>query len=269
MTAVQPGSARWNELVREGIIRDGNRNWFLGDAALEIAPMRDHTGPGNGELKNLRQYADELGIEYNSLMSYRQVAATWPINNRVSNTSWKVHQQLASRKDLIKPEMTVSQAALALGQKNTGRTGPESPVKERAAAVRTYLDDPEVAKEVFKDAGTTVQALNAIRSSPEPVSVESSPVSPGHRENYFNANTVAVATAHWLQGLARQAQEWLGKDRDAEIHSAPEYDVQRQMISQAAQSALRDLVPVLNELARFSERETPFDEGIDRLMKGR
>lgn len=148
--AVQPGSPRWQELVQQGIIRDGGRNWYLGDAALEIAPVGEN-GAHNGSQDNLRQYADEIGVEYHSIMEYRRVSDSWPPNNRVVGTSWKVHAQLTSRPDLIRPGMTVTQAAEALGQKNVGRTGPTAGFPARVAAARDYMSDPEVAREVMAD----------------------------------------------------------------------------------------------------------------------
>jgi hypothetical protein len=148
--AVQPGSARWQELVQQGIIRDGQRNWFLGDAALEIAPIGEN-GAHNGSEANLQQYADEIGVEFGSLNVYRKVAHAWPPVNRVTGTSWKVHSQLMGSKGLIRPGMTVTQAAAALGQKNVGRTGPKADIKDRVAAARDYMTDPEVAREVMAD----------------------------------------------------------------------------------------------------------------------
>lgn len=162
---VQPGSARWQELVRIGIIKDGDRNWFLGDAALEIAPMGGEVYH-NGSEANLRRYADEIGVEYHSIVEYRRVSAAWSSNNRVLDTPWKVHAQLAARKDLIRPGMTVSQAALALGHRNVGRTGPEAPVEHRVAAARDYLADPEVARQVMADPDT-VQGI--VGAAPAPV----------------------------------------------------------------------------------------------------
>ena len=160
--AVVPGSPRWKQLVDQGIIKTGDRNWFLGDAALEIAPMGED-GVNNGALANLRRYADEIGIEYTSLYVYRSVAAAWSPVNRVTGTPWRVHQALMREKNrhLIRPGMTVTQAADALGHKNTGRTGPKADVGSRAAAVRDFLADPEVAKEVFADPDAAGDAVRA------------------------------------------------------------------------------------------------------------
>ena len=147
--AVEPGSERWRELVQQGIIKDADRNWFLGDAALEIAPMGD-TRANSGALANLRDYSEEIGVAYESLMTYRTVAAKWPHSTRVLSTAWKVHQMLMGRQELIRTGMTVTQAAAALGQKNTGRTGPMADVESRAAAVADLLTDPEVSSRALK-----------------------------------------------------------------------------------------------------------------------
>jgi hypothetical protein len=166
--AVQPGTPRWQELVQQGIIRDGQRNWFLGDAALEIAPMGGEEYH-NGSEAHLRQYADEIGVEYHSIVEYRRVAAAWPSNNRVLDTSWKVHAQLTSRKELIRPGMTVTQAAAVLGQKNNGRTGPRGPLEDRVEAAKNFLSDPEVANEVFADPVVSQRASDIIARQSRPV----------------------------------------------------------------------------------------------------
>lgn len=154
--AVEPGSARWKELVAQGIIKDGDRNWFLGDAALEIAPMgRD--GVNNGSTENLERYANEIGVKAKSIQHYRDVASAWPPPTRVGGTSWKVHQMLSGRQDLIRPGMTVNRAVEALGgyqpSRGAGSPQPEDTseesqkfIWERAEQARNALADPEVAK---------------------------------------------------------------------------------------------------------------------------
>jgi hypothetical protein len=139
--------------VKEGVLRDSNRNWFLGDAALEIAPMGDDKS-NSGAYANLREFAEELSekgteLSFESLRKYRDVAAAWPHETRVS-CSHKVHAMLMSAENqrLIKPGMTVTKAHEALGYNNTGRTGLRSDVPDKVAAVQKYLEDPEVMKQV-------------------------------------------------------------------------------------------------------------------------
>jgi hypothetical protein len=120
--AVQPGSARWKQLVREAIRLDATvtraltaRNWFLGDAALEIVPMGEssvHTGAWAA----LARFADEIGIEFNALRNCRAVARAWPPPTRVGGVAWSVHQVLAAEnhRHLIEPGMNHPQARAAL-----------------------------------------------------------------------------------------------------------------------------------------------------------
>jgi hypothetical protein len=166
MTAPEPGSARWAELVRKGIALDANRNWFLGDAALEIAPMgRGHAANSSGA--RLAQYADEVGVGVDSLRVYRDVAAAWPVPIRLGTVAWSVHQVLMARQDLIRPGMSVSVARAAAGVSNLGRTGPGSPAADRANAVRAYLADPEVADAVMAEPRIRAAAIAAISRATE------------------------------------------------------------------------------------------------------
>src|SRR5215469_15073120 len=150
---IEPGSARWKELVAQGILLDGQRNWFLGDAALEIAPM-GADGVNNGSAANLSLYADEIGVEYESLMQYRQVANAWPPSNRVLGTSWKVHQILVSpsRQKLIRENMTVRDARRAVGSYvEPSHIGASSDAQDKANLALQYLRDPDVARHVMDD----------------------------------------------------------------------------------------------------------------------
>jgi hypothetical protein len=131
--AVQPGTARWKELVKTGIIVDGQRNWYLGDAALEIAPIGDDEAH-NGRNENLARYAEEIGVNVGSVQAYRKVSAAWPPGNRVPGTAWKVHQLLMAPgyQEKIRKNMPVSQANVVLGRSNAGRglnnpTAPPTP----------------------------------------------------------------------------------------------------------------------------------------------
>jgi hypothetical protein len=147
--AVAPGSRRWGQLVKQGLAKDADRNWFLGDAALEIAPMGG-TNANNGSEEHLRRYADEIDVAYRSLRQYRLVASAWPLATRVASASWKAHEILMAegKRHLLKPGMTTTAASKAAGQKIHGRTGPESPTEDRASQTQANLEDPEVRQEV-------------------------------------------------------------------------------------------------------------------------
>lgn len=163
---VEPGSPRWRELVQMGVNKDADRNWSLGDAALEIAPMGDSHGH-NGAETNLREYAEEIGVAYESLDVYRKVAQKWPQGTRVPSASWKVHQLLTARQDEVFPGMTVAQARRAIGEKLSGRMIRQGVMEDRVELVRSYLADPEVARQVIEDDPSREAVLGAFEERSE------------------------------------------------------------------------------------------------------
>lgn len=122
--SVKPGSKRWKELVEQGLAVTSGRNWFIGDAALEIAPMTEH-GTNQWTMKEkaggalhdlLEMYAEEVGLQVQTLVDCRKVSSAWPVNKRVNGTSWFVHKVLMSKdvQHLVKSGLT-SREAEALG----------------------------------------------------------------------------------------------------------------------------------------------------------
>lgn len=168
MTGITPGSDRWRELIemgRDAVARAeesiSERNWRLGDAALEIAPIGDGR-VNNGALAALETYANEIGVTAESLRSYRALAAQWPHDTRVSCAGWKVHQILAreDRQHLVHAGMTVTEAHRAADQSTIGRTGPRSSPEQRARQTLDNLADPETRAYLEKMARTPLDDLN-------------------------------------------------------------------------------------------------------------
>lgn len=92
------GTATWERLVREGrelAIDDNDRQWRIGDLALEVAEMRPHGGVPAEVEDRMNRFSDETGIKFNTLRAYRQVSAQWPEDRRLSSVSWSVHQIFA------------------------------------------------------------------------------------------------------------------------------------------------------------------------------
>ncbi|WP_346093955.1 DUF6192 family protein [Streptomyces olivaceiscleroticus] len=77
----------------------------VGDAALEIAPLRSRGGDvslGEDELGvegALRIFAEEIGLSFHTVRAYRWVAARWPADRRQEGVSFEVHRILASAPD--------------------------------------------------------------------------------------------------------------------------------------------------------------------------
>jgi hypothetical protein len=96
VTAGDPDRIHWPDLVQEGISarrdRDGAQ-WRLGDLALEV-----ETSYGGGELE---RYAEEIGLEYDTLRRYRDVSRAYVFATRVANLSFSHHRQVAARPDRL------------------------------------------------------------------------------------------------------------------------------------------------------------------------
>jgi len=117
----------WDEFVVQGrrlVAKEGEAKWELGDLAIKLA---DIGAPSQltGAYEPLRAFADEIGIPFDTLRTYRETAGKWPPQQRRPDVSWTVHHQLRhfdGRVNLINSRKRWSckdaQAALARVRKN-------------------------------------------------------------------------------------------------------------------------------------------------------
>ncbi|MDX3643479.1 DUF6192 family protein [Streptomyces sp. MB09-02B] len=100
--------SRYDELVAESLdmVEEDTRCQFgLGDAALELEPLRGHGGHlpldegDQGVAESLRLFADEIGLSFYTVRTQRWVAAQWPAEHRQAGVSWEVHRILAHAPD--------------------------------------------------------------------------------------------------------------------------------------------------------------------------
>lgn len=100
---------RYDELVKLG--RDwvptmSSAQWGLGDAAVEVEPMRSYGGAnpsGKGDLftvsEAIRMIAEDVGLAYTTVRGYRWVSSRWPKERRQPDVSLTIHKVLASIPD--------------------------------------------------------------------------------------------------------------------------------------------------------------------------
>lgn len=69
----------------------------IGDIALEIQPIQDHHGRDAGVYTALRMFADDIDVEFTTLLTYREVASKWPKSQRRTKAVWTVYRHLAHR----------------------------------------------------------------------------------------------------------------------------------------------------------------------------
>lgn len=152
--------ARWQQLVREcreAIEAQTRIQFQLGDAALEIEPIGNGGRSPNelepGVAETLSIFAEEIGVELETLQNYRWTANQWPKKRRRKHVSFTVHLLLNSlddRFDVIgNPPLgddghrrwTCEQARRAAGQQVNYPHEPE----EQLARVRSLTREPKVA----------------------------------------------------------------------------------------------------------------------------
>jgi hypothetical protein len=81
----------WEEAVTEGIEARKSQDkaqWKLGDLACALV-----TTYGG---RTLAKYAEEIGVEFNTLQEYRRVAGTFEKSTRVDNLTWSHHRTAAA-----------------------------------------------------------------------------------------------------------------------------------------------------------------------------
>jgi hypothetical protein len=96
---------RYDQVVaesRELVAAMTRCQWRLGDLALEIEPLRPHGGStpdavaeGFGVEETLRRFAEDIGLAYSTVRTYRWVASRWPSSRRRDGVSHTVHRILA------------------------------------------------------------------------------------------------------------------------------------------------------------------------------
>lgn len=109
-------------------------HWTEGDLALQIEVLRPEDRPRDpetgkiieGQVGQIRRYAEDIGVEYDTLKKYRATAEAWPPETRAPSVSWAIHRTLNAqpdRFDLIHERMTVREARAIIRQRNSANTG--------------------------------------------------------------------------------------------------------------------------------------------------
>lgn len=96
------------QLGRDWVATMSGVQWRIGDAALEIEPMRSYGGAhpsGKDDLftfsEAIRLFAEDIGLSCSTVRDYRWVASRWPKERRRTDVSHTIHKILAS---ILDPE---------------------------------------------------------------------------------------------------------------------------------------------------------------------
>lgn len=122
-----------------------DRQWNIGDAALEIFPMGED--PKNtGIYEKLKEFAKRVGMEFNTVLAYRQVASSFKPNIRILASSFAVHQAMQGFPNLMRDGLTVRQA-MAIVKAEKERLAAEAKIRSEAEAKRRAEEALRLAEE--------------------------------------------------------------------------------------------------------------------------
>ena len=88
-------------------------NWSLGDIAATVKPTYGD--------ETIQRLADDIGVEYRTLLDMRRVADAYSVSER-SEVSWTVHQVFASeadRAELVQLQWSVSEARAEIARRRS------------------------------------------------------------------------------------------------------------------------------------------------------
>jgi hypothetical protein len=147
--------ARYIKQGRELVDQETRIQFALGDLTLKMIPNHHHDGD-HGVARMLERYADEIGVPYRTLETYRHMAIAWPADKRASGVGFAVHRALDACPDRFKaihrPPKGKDRWNVDDALRYAGRT-PHTPEdsREKLDRVRTLLRDDDVAAQAVRD----------------------------------------------------------------------------------------------------------------------
>ena len=134
---------RGRELVRADL---GETRFELGDCALAVEGLKTR-GHSDGSWKRLAEYAETIGIAFETLRQYRAVSAAYPNGMRHTFCPWSVHQALMGepdRAELVQRKWWTLREIAALKRERRPKVAPKrderwwKAVQEEVAALRRW-----------------------------------------------------------------------------------------------------------------------------------
>lgn len=149
--------SEWNKYVRKGralVKRQSGIQFELGDIVIDMI----HDMRGHGEVAEVIElYANQIGVNPNTLRNYYYIASQWPEDKRRPDVSFSVHAALAAtrsryikiRKDPLDPFTRERRWTYNAALQAADNTKPRTPTnrEERLERARTLLGGDEDAAE--------------------------------------------------------------------------------------------------------------------------
>ncbi|MFE7607055.1 DUF6192 family protein [Streptomyces celluloflavus] len=151
---------QWVRFVKQGkdLVEEESQVQFrLGDLTLKMVPVQ-RPGANNqrGVFPVLDRFADEIGINVHTLLTYRHTATAWPPEHRAPGLSWSIHRALDACGDrfevIINPPQGITKWTEDKALSYAGRL-PHRPLTkaEKLDRVRVLLDQDENAAEAISE----------------------------------------------------------------------------------------------------------------------
>lgn len=149
----------YEELVAEGqaiVLAQSRSNWELGDLAVEVVGEAGSSEDNDGRGGGLKAYAEDIGVEYESLAKYRQVSTAFPkLDPRPTSVPWTCYRMCYKADD--RDKLIASFAAKFDGMKGPGSKPTTRNFQQHIGKQRTREYTRENAKE------TAAQSLGDLK----------------------------------------------------------------------------------------------------------
>jgi len=217
--------ARYVKQGREMIEEESSIHFRLGDLSLKMVENRGQGGVGHGVFQILDRFADEIGINVNTLLGYRHVASAWPSDKRVPGVSWSIHHALDALPDRFEvihhpPEgkdRWTEDSALS----RAGRL-PHRPLTkaEKLDRVRTLMREDMNATEAVEEMIRRPDVAHKVMSNPANQRI----LYRAHHEQRQEAAAARFADAHEdaAETDATDTYQWPEQNADQEPEQAEE-----------------------------------------------
>ncbi|WP_344330447.1 DUF6192 family protein [Streptomyces globosus] len=190
---------QWARYVRQGrelVQQESGLQFALGDITLKMVPKKE-VGDRRGVFPVLDRYADSIGINVHSLLSYRSVAIHWPVEHRQPGESFSVHRALEALDDRFEIIKTPPGGAAHWTEdqalRRAGRL-PHRPLtkEEKLDRVRTLLTNSESAVGAVEEIIRRPDIAQKVMANPSNQRI----LYRAHHEQRVEAAAVRLAQAH-------------------------------------------------------------------------
>ncbi|MFD5423158.1 DUF6192 family protein [Streptomyces sp. NPDC127069] len=256
---------QWARYVRQGrelVQQETSLQFALGDITLKMVP-KNEPGERRGVFPIMDRYADSIGINVHTLLTYRDTAIHWPAEHRQPQESFSVHRSLEGLDDRFEIITTPPDGAAHWTEdqalRRAGRL-PHRPLtkEEKLDRVRTLLTNSESAIGAVEEIIRRPDIAQKVMANPSNQRI----LYRAHHEQRVEAAAVRLAAAHEREPEPDNAPEQEPATWQARQPREPAVDYRRasrealELIGSGTAFLvdLQDMVPRLH-VAEFTDRE--------------